>query len=390
MVKRSLGPSGFWGRVMLVILMTLLLAPVLSGETRTAVVLDLYYTMLINPDPENFDSALLPAGLGEIRIDSVGNRNVRAYLDISADLGYSYALSIDRAYLRSRFENFRFTIGKTRLSWGEGLVFNAADVLMGSSDLNINLGAQEYRSESSWLSAVYFPLGRFAFLEAVVMPAMIDAAVFNPADPASFPDIEDSGAGVRLGFEIDKLFDTAVETGYFYSGNRANHSAYLSLQGGAGINWHVSSSLALPQDSISLSSFPEGLPEGSELIDGLLFSGGFYGLPNVGRQVSMNLRFEGLFKPSGVMAEEAGERDYGLFAFAELGLGFGQIVTSYVRSIISPVDLSALVYGGASFAVFQGFSAYLDVIGRIGEAGDVFPHFGLGGYSIRSGVRFVY
>jgi hypothetical protein len=381
--RRPTGGMGLRSAALIIILLYLL-PTFISAETQTSVVLDLTYTALINPDPDNLDLALLPVGLGEIKINSTGNRNVRAYLEISADLGVSYLLTIDRAYLRTRFENMRLTLGKTRLSWGEGLVFNAADVLLGSSDLNVNLSAEEYRNQSEWLSALYFPLGRFAFLEAVAMPEMIDPETYNPADPTTLPELSDSGAGLRLGFELDRLFDTAVETGYFYSGNRDDHSAYLSLQGGAGINWHASASLALPTATIL------EIPGGSDILDGLLISGGFYGLPNIGQRLSLSLRAEALYKPGAEFTAQGAPADYGIYGYGEVSLGIDQLVNAYVRSIISPVDLSALVYGGASFSLYQGFTVYGDLSAQIGETTDVFPNRELGGYTLRLGIRFIY
>jgi hypothetical protein len=375
------------GPRLIALIAAMLLLPVLVGaETLTSVVLDLGNIILINPDPDGPEAKLVPAGLGTIKINSVGNQNVRAYLQLSADLGISYALAVDRAYLRTRFETMRLTLGKTRLSWGEGLVFNAADVLMGSADTNVNFSAEEYRSESAWLAAAYLPLGRFSFIEAVVMPPQI---VINPLDPASmdpsaFPPLSDSGAGLRVGFQLESLGDMAIETGYYYAGERDDHSAYLSLQGGAGINFHLSASMGLPTGVIL-----DG-PDGDDLLDGLLVSGGLYGLPDIGRRFSLSLRSELLYRPGAPFQAEADRKDYGLFAFAEASLGIDQLATVYLRSILSPVDASALIYAGTSFALYQGFSLYADLSAQAGEASDVFPNRELGGYALRTGVRFVY
>lgn len=42
------------------------------------------------------------------------------------------AIEVPRAYVKLRFPWMRVTLGKTRLSWGQGLPFNAGDLIFGS------------------------------------------------------------------------------------------------------------------------------------------------------------------------------------------------------------------------------------------------------------------
>ena len=60
-----------------------------------------------------------------VSLKSPNEGNVRG--DVAFTFSYpGDMVFIDRAYLRARFPNFRLTAGKTRVSWGDGVLFNAA------------------------------------------------------------------------------------------------------------------------------------------------------------------------------------------------------------------------------------------------------------------------
>lgn len=381
--RKTHSPGNTGRRQFAAFLLILLLAmpAVLSAEIRSSVTLDLFGSALFNPDPANFQSVVLAAGTGDLKFNSTGNSNVRAYLDIKADLGYNFLLSIDKAYIRTRFDNFRFMMGKTRLSWGEGLVFNAADVVMGSSDLNINLTADEFRSNTTWLGEVYIPLGRYSYIEGVVLPPTIDILTYNPADPSTLPGIGETGAGTRLGFQIDSLGDLSVETGYFYKGSEDLHQAYISLQGGSGVNWFLGASTGLnTSESFTLQN----------LGNDLLISAGYYGVGNLGEQSTLSIRSELLVKGGGSFADKDPLNDYGLYSFVDLSLSAGSYINTYIRGLFSPIEKSAMVSAGASFPIYQGFSFYTDLSVQMGEPGDTFAYASLGGYTLFTGVKFIY
>ncbi len=136
----------------------------------------------------NTDWSYRIAGAGTASFKSSGNRDVKSEvaldiifpdLPLSA-LGESIPpdysalslalISLDKAYIKVRFPSFRLTAGKSRLSWGDGFVFNSGDILSGSTDTDVDLTTSEVRDETYWLSSVQIPLENFSFLEAVVLP----------------------------------------------------------------------------------------------------------------------------------------------------------------------------------------------------------------------------
>lgn len=362
-----------------------------AAETGTSVELDLYNGILMNPEPDNIELRYLAGGSGKIRLEARGNRNVRGELSIAADLGLTYTLTIDTAYIRTRLGPLRLTAGKTRISWGEGTVFNAADVIMGSTDLNVDLTSTEFRSETDWLSALYLPLGRFSFIEAVVLPPMPDTQAYQDymsgliSDP--FPPISDTGLGVRSSFTFERFLGIKLETGYFYTGSADSHTGYLSLQGGTGLNWHLSSSLEMTGDSFGSGA--------DAFFQGLKASGGLYSLNDVSSRVSMNVRMEALYDYSGEFIEvenpdPANPPEYGIYGYFDFSLGIDSNLNVYLRSIVSPADGSALVILGNTFNIYQGFTFYTNVSGSFGETNDTYANRRLGGYGLVTGIRYIY
>lgn len=363
----------------------------LAAESSTSIELDLYNVLLMNPDPDDLEFRYLAGGEGSINFEARGNRNVRGELSISADLGLSYTLSVDTAYIRTRLGSLRLTAGKTRISWGEGAVFNAADVIMGSTDLNVDLTSVEYRSETDWLNALYLPLGRFAFIEAIVLPPMPDMQAYTDyisglgGDP--FPPLSDTGLGARSSFTFERFLGIKLETGYFYTGTADTHTGYVSLQGGTGLNWHLGSSLEMNSDS-----FQGGA---DAFFQGLTASGGLYSLNDISPRVSMNVRMEALYDYSGEFIEvespdPAAAPEYGIYGYFDFSLGIDSNLNLYLRSILSPVDGSALVIFGNTFNIYQGFTFYTNISGSFGEAGDTYANRQMGGYGLVSGIRYIY
>ena len=120
MRARAVRRGGF---AALLILTALALVPgSLDAEVASSVTIT-GYTSLLRFDGE---FSVRAAAESELSLQSKGNKNVKGELEIKSGLSGNYLfLDVPRAYMKVRFPWFRFTLGKTRLSWGDGFVFNA-------------------------------------------------------------------------------------------------------------------------------------------------------------------------------------------------------------------------------------------------------------------------
>ena len=356
----------------------ILLPMALSAEIRPSVKLDLRNNLAINPDPDDTEVRYLVGGTGRLAFDSTGNRNVKAHLSILANIDtVNQNILLDRAYIITRFDILRLTFGKTRLSWGEGAAFNAADLVMGATDLNVNLTTEEFRSQSLWMSALNLSLDRFAFVEAVLLP------------PLPNPRTDSISFGGRILTQFDEIA-LKLEGGYFYRGNEKLHQTYFSLHGGDGLNWHLSAALSMDEESVT------GTAE--DFFKGLQISGGLNFLTKIrfedtGEELGLGLRAQLLFDNGGEFSEQkpvsAVLPTYGLYGYLDASMNIDQF-SIYARSIISPIDVSAILIAGASFAIYQGFTLYGNVSVQFGDDDDIFRYNRLGGYGMTVGVRFIF
>ena len=257
---------------------------------------------------------------------------------------------VQKAYFKARFPSFRLTAGKTRLSWGDGMLFNAGDVLYGSNSTSVSLTQAELRSTTNWLASVNYPLGFFSFAEAVVMPS-------------------------ETGIPIDMLFgaryyttvkDIKVELGYATKTPKSSvrlHKPYLSLQGNLGFDWYLASSVAIP----------EAGDIATETGESWMISGGIFHLVKLPLDRSLTLRLEFLTRPFGTW--ETGpvkDSDAALLLYPEILLAYSPSLSFSLRSIISPLDLSANSTVSMSWNIFDAFNLIGSVSLTTGEEGDLF------------------
>ena len=325
----------------------------------------LLQTREVNTDAEKY-WGWMTTGSGAFSFKSSGSKNVKADLAFSfafpeADLssltgsastGISIPmLSIDRAFIKARFPSFRITAGKTRLGWGDGFVFNSGDIIFGSTDTSVDLTASEVRTDTQWLAALNIPLGRFSFLEGVILAPEADSDagfIIGRADKTS--------AGGRF---YTKLSNVKVEGGYFFdqsgeefsadSWDNARHRPYLALQGNLLADWYMSLSTALPVSG--------ELEEQAK--DSFNISGGLFHMVSLNSISSLTFRLEGLYRPFHSWEEEVhtagGETpDYALLLYPEIGWTPTDTVNLSARAIWSPVDMSAMLTAGAGWNVFEG------------------------------------
>lgn len=269
----------------------------------------------------------------------------------SIDTSPTFDSIVHKAYFKARFPSFRLTAGKTRLSWGDGMLFNAADVLYGSSNTSVTLTQGTLRDTTSWLTSINYPLGFFSFAEAVVMPSETD-------------DLPDILFGARY---YTTIKDIKVELGYASKAPSTSvrlHKPYLSLQGNLGFDWYVSSSLAIPTSGDIAQASGESW----------LISAGLFHLVTLPLDRSLTLRLELLTRPFGQW--ETGpviEGTEALLLYPELVLSYSPSLSFSLNSIISPLDLSAMSSLAVSWNVFDGFNLIGSVSLATGDEEDLFP-----------------
>ncbi|MBA7532872.1 hypothetical protein ES705_25102 [subsurface metagenome] len=314
-------------------------------------------------------------GIASIIINQKDNRNVKSQIKLSAVMPDPRGTNpiyfdLPRAYVKFRFPKIRAVIGKAPFSWGEGLVFNAGDVIFGSSALNTNLMQSEFLDTATWLTTLYYPLGNFSYLETIVIS----------------PDIMSEGIDITMGGGrvVTKLGNTKLESGYIYDGLKDAHKPYITLQGNLYLDWHLSATAALPTGNVLINSFEESL----------VITAGIYSLARIGYDGTLSYRFEAMIKPYEKWSEySAGTESYGIYLYPELSYSFNSGMALILRSFVSPVDLSAVAIPGFSWNVFQGFNLIGFAAFYIGDPDDTYawePETSAGGFALMAGVSVTY
>ncbi len=304
----------------------------------------------------------------ELSFRSTGNRDVKGELVLNADVGETAVLDIHRAYIKSRFPGLRLTMGKTRLSWGEGFLFNAGDLLFGSTGTGVDLTADELRTAGKWLGAVNIPLGRFSFAELVYLPPQgdlldyrIDSRLYSSGASSEEPELSSESVPSGGGRIVLKPLGVKTEAGYYYNAPEESHDHYLSLQGNLFVDWHLSAGTSLAAAD----------PTAEEWLENLAISFGLSHMLRVGYDTKLNMRLEGLFRPEAAWQAESGE-EYGIYLYPELNLIPDDRKNIFYRAVVSPVDISAVHTLGGSWNIYQDFDLLTYAGFNSGESGDTF------------------
>ncbi len=386
-----------------IIVLALLILPLaaLSAEVQTVSSLEFYNTVYRGEDEFFF----LPTGKASLSFRAPRSSDVYGHTELEfypMDLyGGNPAevpvLDIKRAYVRARFPGFRMTLGKTRLSWGQGSVFNAGDVLFGSLNPVLDLTQSELRSDTAWLTSINVPLGNFSFVEAVVLPP---AFVYDGSGYA-VEGVDKTSLGGRFYFLAGGV---KFEGGYVFKGQDTvdsavlGHRPYISLQGNFGPDWYLSSSLAIPTEKQRADN-----PELSDWKESWIVSFGLFHMQEINRNNTLNMRLETLFLPWQNW-ENQNTRDafYGIYLYPELSWVTGSGTWYSLQSVISPLDASAMITGGAGWNIFQGFYLIAYATFMVGDdtatfawdRSDVWDPVNYGdtvnGMSFMTGVRYTF
>jgi len=329
----------------------LALSPLVATE-NPVISMDLLPTVAYTANTDKWQESMI-ANLS-VSLASQRSGNVRGEVVLQGNSltpVTSFEDVVYKAYFKARFPSFRLTAGKTRLSWGDGMLFNAGDVLYGSNSTSVSLTQAELRSSTNWLASVNYPLGFFSFAEAVVMPS-------------------------ETGVPLDMLFgaryyttvkDIKVEAGYATKVPKTTgirlHKPYISLQGNLGFDWYLSSSLAIPVAGDIAKRTSESW----------MISAGAFHLVALPLDRSLTLRLELLTRPFGTWEPGPVDDDTAaILLYPELGLSYSPSLSFSLRSIISPLDLSAMSTLGMSWNIFDAFNLIGSISLATGDEGDLF------------------
>lgn len=328
------------------------------------------------------------AGTVDLSLKSTGNRDVKGelsliYTPLEAVAAYGAPAvnvsrwSLDKASIKVQFPSLRLTMGKTRIGWGEGYVFNSGDVLYGSLSPTVDLTADETRSDTAWLTLVRWSPGR-TYLEAVIMAPALDMT--DPSAPRGGA-LWDTSAGLRL---VTRVLDLDVELGYLAKGeiktpgDREGHRPYLTFHGYGAVDYYGAASMALPF---------EGADWEGNVKETANISFGAFRQFGLGYNGTLSVRLEALVYPWQEWEETTlgANQSYGVYLYPELVFTIGQGISLPVMAVVSPVEQSAQLTAGFNAKVYQGFSFLTYLNAGLGEDSDSFPS---GDLSLMAGMRF--
>ncbi len=385
--------------------------PRAEAETVTAVTLDSSVAVFRSND----EAAATALTKGSLDVHATGNRNVRAMLRMDATVGDGLYFNVSRAYTTVRLPWFRFMVGKNRVSFGHGFLFDAGDVIFGGLSMGaVDLSASVLRDDTTWLAEFYLPLGSFSYAEAVFLPYLGPAGVFSSQSSGSVvQDVrllalpvggDTLSAGGRL---AGRLGNVDMEAGYLYNGSGGLHVPYVSAAGNLGVNWYASVSATIPAADA----------DWAHAGDRVAATAGFFSVLRPARETTLSIRFEAAVIPAGHWTEVASgitplssttastsaaswpaaaevnasfTSRYGVYLFPEVDLAPSKNLTLQLRSLVSPIDLSATIIGGAAWTVYQGLTLQGFLFVMAGDSTDTYGWGRTGGVGLLLGTQFVY
>lgn len=367
----------------LITLLLLAMTITLFGETSLSLDIRFFQTVYRGMDNEIYGQSNGTVG---VNFRSTGNSDVKGELQLEyipmnefSGLGemavfMGAPFSLKKASIKVRFPGLRVTLGKTRVGWGEGSVFNSGDVLFGSLSPLVDLTQDEARTDTAWLTMVRWSPGGRTWVEAIYMPPSPQLLIDEATDSINYhvPDITHSSKGLRL---VTEILDTTVEVGYLYKGETkvfgdvAGHRPYINLHGELYFDLYGSVSMAIPYEELDWEN-----SRGT-----LNISAGMFRQFQLWYDGTLSTRLELIVfpyqkweVPEGGLDLQSGTESYGLFLYPEFNLAIGRNWNIPLMAMISPIDQSAKVTTGFSWQVYQGLSFLGYGVFELGEEGDVF------------------
>jgi hypothetical protein len=322
---------------------------------------------------------LLESSLGLV---ATNNDNVKGELELAGTGADPAAFDVRLAYMKVRFPWFRLTAGKTRVSWGDGFFFNAGDVIFESLSLAGSLNGSVLRDDTDFMGLVYVPWESFSFIEAIVLPN----PVWMPPGVPLPVDVSRMSYGGRF---VTTLSGTKLEAGYLFKGKDITNHPYISFQGNLLFDWNLSVSYSIP-----------GLaPDFENWKSSLTISEGFSTLINFEGSGGLSLRFESVIRPYCTWIESTlplpqpplpSPITYGIYIFPEVTYSPDQTLSLIARSLVCPIDWSGVVFAGAYWNIYQGFTIGFLVTGMFGDDNDTYGFGREGDLSFTLSLRYIF
>lgn len=361
--KQLTEPRSPRNRTRLAPVLLLLLAvvfPIRAEETTAfrTIEVEARNTLVKGADMDDWD--LVGLGSGELDFQSQGSRWVRARLNLRADIleradtESVTQFTVPRAFVRARFPLgerylFRTTVGRSRVTWGDGALYNAGDLLFGAEGRRADLlSTASIRDETDWLITAFFPLGRFSFVEPVVL-------------------VPETALGSRLQW---KLWNIKMESAYLYRDVTEEHESSLSFQGNIGPDVY---------GGVATTS-----GDGVDPYEELRITGGLFHQHRYGTSSAITLRLEALVDP------ESGDGEQELSLFPEVTWSPSESVVLFARAVVAARDPSAIWITGGEWNIYQGLTlgSYLTV--QSGGPGDRYGFDRPGGAALTTNVRYLF
>jgi hypothetical protein len=324
---------------------------------------------------DNQEIALYGLGKAALNLESQGNPDVRAELELDSIITDSITPEVKRAFIKVRLPGFRITAGKSRVSWGEGFLFNAGDVIFGSMEPIADLSEAVLRDETAWLLDFYLPLDQFSHLEALALPYAPDSSARELLNP-----VYRMRGGGRM---VTKLWGIKIEGGYLFKADQAIHHPYVSLQGNLFFDLQLSAAMEIPAED----------PSEAEIKKGVTVSFGLFRIFSTEGLGTWSIRLEGALRPFGDWREEpspATDTHYGLLLYPEIDFAPDDLLSFQLRSIISPIDASAVISLGMTYNVYQGLDILTTIAVQLGDKDDIFGWERQGDIALLLGMEYIF
>lgn len=368
----------------------------LYSEVETTVEIEVYNTLsMLDKESVGYSAT----GIGSLTFTAAGTKNIKAELSIEGIVSNTPMLNLSRGYIKARFPGFRITLGKAPISWGNGFAFNGGDVVFRKFAPTENLSSEILRDDAALLSSAYIPLGSFSFAEILVLPPEIDFTALLSDPNYISPPIVDTKIGARSYLEMGPL---GIEPGYVYDGSIDTHFPYIGIQGFLWADWYIAASLGIETRN----------PVGERIYETYIMSAGASYSASFESGGSLTLRLESLIYPagewrevedsnnSGAVAVDVAETgtpaepspypQYGLLLYPELSWGISESAALFLRSIFSPVDMSAVTSFGGSWNIFTGFDLLGFAAIQGGDETDTYAYGSPGWFSLSLGARYIF
>lgn len=298
-------------------------------------------------DNSNITSSGRAGGSLTVKSEGIGDVKSQLTLDFLyvRNLGM---VSIEKAWIKFRYPLLRVTLGKNRITWGEGQAFNAGDVIFddyispdsGSLE-EADLTADELKSLNRTLAQVIFPLGMFSYAEAIYLPYdFFSQAELGSAATGEYPEdkgFSEHSYGGRL---VTKAGGVKLESGYIYNGYRDLHKPYISINGTIILDYQLSASVNIPQDDGGFNSWKESFK----------VSGGLFYLFELENNRTLTLRIESLIKPFSSWEGDAIRLYPEIVYIPDINWSF------FLRSLINPLEENSTGTFGINWKTYEGFT----------------------------------